>query len=74
MVKDRSDDYCEALFDGLAASTKPDDPLRDALRSGLQPAMDVTDADTRREAARLQMIADQRIAWKTPVAANGGAR
>lgn len=74
LVKDRSDDYCEALFDGLAASTKPDDPLRDALRSGLQPAMDVTDADTRREAARLQMIADQRIAWKTPVAANGGAR
>lgn len=34
-VKDKSDDYVEALFDGLAASGAPKDPIAEAARAAL---------------------------------------
>lgn len=34
-VKDKSDDYVEALFDGLAAAGEAKDPLADAVRASL---------------------------------------
>ncbi len=35
-VKDRSDDYVEALFDGLAKDVKPTDPVRQVIAGGLE--------------------------------------
>ncbi|MBI5111853.1 MAG: DUF2213 domain-containing protein [Rhodovulum sp.] len=57
-VKDKSDDYVEALFDGLAKTARPADPVRDALRSGPAPAPQSTDA------AYSTMVAGLQDAWK----------
>ena len=57
-VKDRSDDYVEALFDGLAAAAKPD-PVRDGFsKPGAVPAKDNGQSDYEK---RLN------DAWKQPV-------
>lgn len=36
-IKDRSDDYIEALFDGLSAGQQNNDPFRQAVKDGLTP-------------------------------------
>ncbi|RAI34538.1 hypothetical protein CH340_08910 [Rhodoplanes serenus] len=54
-VKDKSDDYVEALFDGLAKVARPSDPVRDAIGAGLHSAVD---ADKAAADAYAQMVKD----------------
>lgn len=59
-VKDKSDDYVEALFDSLSASSADGkaDPLREAIRHG-KPPVTVNDAHA-------AMINHYQDAWKAP--------
>jgi hypothetical protein len=58
-VKDKSDDYVQAMFDSFADQVRPGDPVRDAIRTGLA----LTDADPHKK--RRAALAN---AWQTKAA------
>ena len=69
-VKDKSDDYVEALFDGFAAQGERKDPLADAARHALGDRKE--GAGTLKEQAEAAVAARNKSlsdGWKTSVAA-----